>query len=77
MVIPMQNRPDNSKALDAFIAKKIEIDDMLERLTTLSAEHFNIHPDEVHWAHVGTLQSYADLLRRISDAAFKEGEHAP
>ncbi len=76
MVIPMPDRPDNSKALDAFIAKKIEIDEMLERLTALSAEHFNVHPDEVHWGHVGTLQSYADLLRRISDSAFKEGEHA-
>jgi hypothetical protein len=76
MVIPMQSRPDNSKALDAFISKKIEIDEMLDRLTALSAEHFNVHPDEVHWGHVGTLQSYADLLRRISDSAFKEGEHA-
>jgi hypothetical protein len=76
MVIPMQNHPDNSKALDAFVAKKIEIDEMLERLVALSAEHFNVHPDEVHWGHVGTLQSYADLLRRISDSAFKEGEHA-
>jgi len=73
MVIPTQNRPDDSKALDAFIAKKIEIDDMLERLAVLSADHFNVHPDEVHWGHVGTLQSYVDLLRRISDAAFKEG----
>jgi hypothetical protein len=76
MVIPMRNRPDNSKALDAFIAQKAAIDGMLERLTALSADHFNVHPDEVHWGHVGTLQSYADLLRRITDAAFKEGEHA-
>jgi hypothetical protein len=76
MVIPMQNRPDNSKALDAFIAKKIEIDELLERLMALSADHFNVPPDEVHWGHVGTLQSYADLLRRITDSAFKEGEHA-
>lgn len=75
MVTPMRNSPDNSKALDAFIAKKIEIDEMLERLVALSADHFNVHPDEVHWGHVGTLQSYADLLRRTSDAAFKEGEH--
>lgn len=72
----MRKITDNSKALEAFIAKKIEIDDIFERLTTLSADHFGVHPDEVHWGHVGTLQSYADLLRRISDAAFNEGEHA-
>jgi hypothetical protein len=76
MVIPMRKPTDNSKALGAFISKKIEIDEMLERLVALSAEHFNVHPDEVHWGHVGTLQSYADLLRRISDAVFREGEHA-
>lgn len=67
---------DNSKALAAFIAKKIEIDTMLERLTALSAEHFNADPDTLHWGHVGNLEFYANQLRRITDAAFREGEHA-
>jgi len=31
---------DNSKALDAFIAAKVEIDTMLERLKALSDDHF-------------------------------------
>lgn len=30
---------DNNKALAAFMAKKAEIDTMLERLATLSADH--------------------------------------
>lgn len=76
MVSPMETRTENQNPLDAFIAKKIEIDEILERLQTLSDEHFNVHPDEVHWGHVGTLQSYLDLLRRVCDSAFKEGEHA-
>ena len=63
-------------ALAAFIGKKAEIDTMLARLQTLSDEHFNIHPDEVHWGHVGNLDYYAELLKRITDSAFKEGEHA-
>lgn len=67
---------DNSAALDAFLAKKIEIDSMLARLQALSADHFNAHPDEINWGDVGTLEHYASLLRRITDAAFKEGEHA-
>ncbi len=46
-------------ALDDFIAKKCEIDTMLERLTALSGEHFNVAPDEVTWADVGTLANYA------------------
>ena len=63
-------------ALDAFIARKAEIDTMLARLTALSDEHFNVSPDEVDWGHVGTLAHYAELLKRITDSAFKEGEHA-
>lgn len=67
---------DNSTALNAFLAKKAEIDTMLARLQALSANHFEASPDEVHWGHVGTLGFYAKQLRRITDAAFKEGEHA-
>ena len=66
----------NDKALDAFIAAKAEIDVMLERLKALSEGHFESHPDEIHWGHVGTLKHYAGLLRQITDSAFKEGEHA-
>jgi len=67
---------DNTKALDAFIAAKIEIDAMLARLAALSADHFDTSPDEIHWGHVGTLNHYRAKLREISDSAFREGEHA-
>lgn len=67
---------DNTKALDAFIAAKFEIDAMLARLAALSADHFETHPDEIHWGHVGTLNHYRAKLREITDSAFKEGEHA-
>lgn len=63
-------------SLNAFISKKAEIDEMLARLASLSDEHFNTHPDEVNWGHVGTLEHYAGLLKRITDNAFGEGEHA-
>ncbi len=67
---------DNTKALDAFMTTKFQIDAMLDRLQTLSADHFETSPDEINWGHVGTLNHYASLLRQITDAAFKEGEHA-
>lgn len=66
----------NDKALNAFLAAKAEIDTMLARLQALSADHFETHPDEIHWGHVGTLTHYASLLRQIADSAFREGEHA-
>jgi hypothetical protein len=63
-------------ALDAYMARKAEIDTMLARLTALSDDHFNVAPDDINWGHVGTLAHYAELLKRIIDSAFKEGEHA-
>jgi hypothetical protein len=49
---------------------------MLDRLKSLSDEHFGYSPDDINWGHVGTLAHYAELLKRITDSAFKEGEHA-
>ena len=66
----------NEDALAAFVSRKAEIDAMLARLQALSADHFGYAPDEVTWAHVGNLEHYGDLLQRITDMAFNEGEHA-
>ena len=63
-------------ALDAFIARMADIDAALARLQALSDEHFDWSPDEIGWGHVGTLGHYAELLKRITDSAFNEGEHA-
>ena len=72
----MRKPTDNSDAVTAFIARKAEIDTILARLTAPSGEHFDTKPDDVTWAHVGTLGSYLEGLRGVSDAAFHEGEHS-
>ena len=74
--IPKQSAKSNEQALTAFVSKKAEIDAMLTRLQALSDDHFGYAPDDVTWSHVGTLDHYASLLKRITDSAFKEGEHA-
>jgi hypothetical protein len=66
----------NEDALAAFVSKKAEIDAMLSRLQSLSDDHFGYGPDEIRWDHVGTLGYYAELLKRVTDSAFHEGEHA-
>ena len=70
------NPRSNDDALAAFVQKKAEIDAMLTPLQGLSDEHFNYSPDEITWCHVGTLQHYTELLKRITGMAFNEGEHA-
>ena len=66
----------NEDALAAFVSRKAEIDTMLARLQALSDDHFGYGPDEVTWAHVGTLEHTPTCLKRITDMAFNEGEHA-
>ncbi len=75
--LKQQDQRNHDQALAAFVGKKVEIDAMLTRLQALSDDHFNVHPDEIDYGHVGTLEHYASLLRQITDAAFHEGEHAP
>lgn len=65
---------NNDAALSAFLARKEEIDTMLARLLDLSDDHFGADPELIGWGHVGDLEGNAALLRRITDAAFCEGE---
>jgi hypothetical protein len=78
MMGTVQKKAAKSKidALAAFVAKKAEIDLMLTRLGALSDDHFGVAPDEVTWGDVGSLEHHADLLKRITEMAFDEGEHA-
>jgi len=69
-------RRNREAALNAYIGKKAEIDEMLARLQVLSDDNFNCHPDEIGWAMVGSLEHHAALLKRITESAFGEGEHA-
>ena len=73
---PNKSIKSNDDALAAFVAKKAEIDAMLARIQARSDDHFGVTPYEVTWGDVGNLGHHAELLRRITDMAFKEGEHA-
>jgi hypothetical protein len=72
----MSKTRDNSRAATTFIARKSEIDAILARLVRLSTVHFNRAPADVIWTDVGTMGSYVEVPRRVSNAAFHEGEHA-
>ena len=54
-----RRKTDNTKAPEAFLTAKTEIDTMLARLVALSDDHFDTHPDVVNWGHVGSLNHYA------------------
>jgi hypothetical protein len=66
----------NDAALAAFIARKAEIDAMLERLAALSADHFECSPEDGNGGDVGTLEHYRARLREFTDMAFRGGEQS-
>jgi hypothetical protein len=70
------NNRSSGRALAAFVSKKAEIDAMLTRLQALSDDHFGYSPDEITWSHAEGLAHYAAFLKRITDQAFNEGDHA-
>ena len=76
MTMSTTRRTANDQALAAFIARKAEIDAMLERLAAFSDEHFGVAPEDVHWGHVGDLGHVIERLRQASDFLFQEGECA-
>lgn len=55
----------SQQPLATCMARKAEIDDLLGRSQAGSADHFNVQPDEVHWAPVGSLGHVAEQLRAI------------
>ena len=61
--IAAQAEVNREKALDAFMARKAEIDELLARLQDLSNEHFGVGPDDVNWGDVGSLGFVAGKLR--------------
>ena len=70
------NTRSSEQALAAFVSKKAEIDAMLTRLQALSDDRFGYAPDEITWSHAEGLAHYAELLKRITEMAFNEREHA-
>lgn len=55
----------NAKALDAQIAKTHEAAELLERLTLYVQDHGEVAPDDVNWAHVGSMGHVVAQLREI------------
>jgi hypothetical protein len=76
MTTQRRRSPDNAQALAAYVARKAEIDAMLQRLASFSDDHFGVTPDDATWGNVGDLGFVAERLRQACDFVFQEGECA-
>jgi len=57
----------NEAALAAFMRGKAEIDALLARITTASADHFGTAPDRVTWSDAGSLGFVTERLKEITE----------
>jgi hypothetical protein len=55
----------NEKALDRFMAIVGEVRTTLEAIGEANDEHYDLAPDEIHWAHVGDAERTLDGLKEI------------
>ena len=66
----------NQDALAAFVQKKAEIDAMLSRLQASATITSTTAPTRSPGTMSARLGYYAELLKRVTDSAFHESEHA-
>ena len=62
------NHPkNNDAALAAFMGRKAETDDLLERIQSASDDHFGTEPDAVNWGDAGSLGFVVERLKEIAE----------
>ncbi len=57
----------NDAALAVFMRGKTEIDALLTRIATASADHFGTTPDRVTWGDAGSLGFVTERLKEITE----------
>lgn len=63
-------------AIDAYVAATVAFTDQLTELRRMVDAHFDLDPDAVNWADVGTIEHDIATLRKITDRHFGRGEYA-
>lgn len=57
--------PSPPSPLDAFVGHVARATSLLEALTAHFEEHMGVHPDEVHWGHVGSAGKAVEDLEAL------------
>lgn len=57
----------NTSALDAYVKMIARAEKSLERLTQYMLDHGEVFPDDVTWAHVGTMAYIANELEDLKE----------
>jgi len=57
----------NEAALAAFMRGKAEVDALLARIATASADHFGTTPEQVTWGDAGSLGFVTERLKEITE----------
>ena len=66
----------NEKALQDFMAKMAQAQELLAELHTHVDNHMDFSPDEINWGHSGSAGHLVEQLTQLTDWCFQRGEYA-
>jgi mRNA-degrading endonuclease HigB of HigAB toxin-antitoxin module len=66
----------NKKALQEFMAKIAQAQELLTELQAHVDEHMNESPETVNWGMVGSAGYMVEKLSELADWAYQRGEYA-
>jgi hypothetical protein len=67
---------NQQRSLEAFMAKKAEVDALLAELQQASDDRFGADPEAVLWGEAAWLADATAKLRDIADQHFRRGEYS-
>lgn len=56
---------DKQKALEAYVARVESVRRQMQALLTAAEDHFGTQPDDITWAHVGSLAHADEQLKEV------------
>jgi len=66
----------NEKALQEFMARMAQAQELLAELQTYVDDHMGANPDEINYGHVGSAGYMVEKLAELTYWALGRGEHA-
>ena len=58
----MPKSADKTALINAMMAKRGRVDELLEKVQTQANRHFDLDPEDCHWGHAGDLGHLIECL---------------
>ncbi|MTI11956.1 hypothetical protein [Sansalvadorimonas verongulae] len=67
---------NKTTALETFVEHKENAITLLDQIRTLAEDHMGYEPEEVNWAHAGTMASVVEDLKALAEKVGIDSDEA-